>query len=684
VTNTSSTGATNTITTSVSTPSGVTVTQNITYVNGSQQFTHQWTITNSGGTTYTAVALRYGGDTYYHDADEAVGFYNSSTGLLYCTDPNYTGFMGMEAASSTPASSYYEDAYGSVWSALQSTTIGLPDTVNPTNIDNGMGLEWDHGSFAPYSTINFTASEIWDNPSAVTVTAPATQEITLNVPTALTFTVTNTETGSDTFSLQALPTTGLTVQSVSPAGPITLAANGSQNVTVTVTATGASGQYQPTLSLVATSTQTPANTSQGAVLLNMTAALVVPPANITVPTGGTATLTFIVTNEETVSDTFSLDAESTSTDITIQTINGQVPTTEDNNPSAKFRTMAAGPIELGQAITLAGGQSISIPVQVSVAGPVGEMDDVVFAAASTVNYLGSSGAVGYVGVTIGAAGGTTTGSGTGGPAPVLPHVGVPVSSPGHTVYYPVCPSTTAGIQNLLDVIAGAGRDAVGYAWDAGAQSYTKLPTQPAGGLLPTSGAFVAAAVGLSFNFDGTLPQAPVSITLQPGWNMVGVPPIDLGGGSTLTSFPFPGDFTLLVGGSPVSDIPTFVNTLGTVGSLTVATAEPYFYDGSSYSQVATLTAGPAYWIKNNNASQSVVLQISTSGAVLSAKHLNAATASPGSATTTYTDRGQPPAVPTGFAATAAQGGCGVAGGLSVIGLLAVLGRRRQLRRSANG
>ncbi len=158
-----------------------------------------------------------------------------------------------------------------------------------------------------------------------------------------------------------------------------------------------------------------------------------------------------------------------------------------------------------------------------------------------------------------------------------------------------------------------------------------------------------------------------------------MPPVDAGN-TTLTSFDFPANLTLVDSSNqPVSSLATFVDILGTPGSGSIATAEPYLFDGTSYSQVPTLITGTAYFIKNNSASP-VTLLFAGNGATLSAR--SRAEASAPASGAVYTDRGQPPSMPASNASSSSSGGCGTASGAGLLGALALLGLRRRRRTTA--
>ncbi len=205
-----------------------------------------------------------------------------------------------------------------------------------------------------------------------------------------------------------------------------------------------------------------------------------------------------------------------------------------------------------------------------------------------------------------------------------------------------------------------------FAWDALQQAYVQLPGQPTGGLQPSSGVFLATRHPLALDFSGTPSAAPFYLTLQPGWNFIGIPLILDGTGTLVTSHDFPADFTLYDQNNvQISDILTFTNDLGTVGSGTLASANPYFYDGSAYTQVATLSVSSGYWIKNNTSAALTLMRnqtgtlttLSRLGRSPAAGSLSASAA--GTQSGVLIDRGSPPPPP-GSAQAGDGGGAGAA------------------------
>ena len=166
---------------------------------------------------------------------------------------------------------------------------------------------------------------------------------------------------------------------------------------------------------------------------------------------------------------------------------------------------------------------------------------------------------------------------------------IPVSVGGVTLFGAICPSTFGGVQSLRSALSGKDKTAVrAFAWDAATQAYAELPEdEPAGGLTPTTGVFLATRQDLGLNFSGVPSSLDSSIALLPGWNFVGLGPIDNNG--TIEAF------------HPYSHF-DITNEVGVHQSNpTVVSASPFYWDGAAYSKVSVMAAGTSYWIFNSSA-----------------------------------------------------------------------------------
>lgn len=498
------------------------------------------------------------------------------------------------------------------------------------------------------------------------ITGPVLDTAVVNTLATLTYTVTNPSTLGDTFYLESqLPesVTDANVPSSIYVGP-----QSSQTFTVTFVLTALTTGTPVTLTAVdaLTGFSQPVTTTVAVVAGTGTipsgAVAVTPPPAVQVGAGTPVTLTFTVTNNETANDSYALSLV-VPPGVTVvsvqQPLITSAPSSVRTAPGALLQPVA---LDMGQTATI-------VVVVVPNPGAAGGVEDVQLVATSLGNGAITDTATAQI---------TVPGVGsapTAGRPVTLTSSNVPASSAGHTVYLPIAPGTPEGNARLEATIAGLGTQAVGYSFDAVTQAFVQLPAVPSLGVQSTTAFYVATATDLSIDCSGTSTVAPATIVLQPGWNFVGVPPIDPGTStSVLTTHQFPDDFDLLDGtGALVTSADTFADTLGTVGSGDPTTAEPFLFDGTAYHQVATLASGTGYWIKNNT-STPVTLQRVLAGASLS--RLQPRT------TATYTDRGQPPTPPSASVDGASGGGgCGGGSGASVVlmGLLLLVRGSRSAR-----
>ena len=79
--------------------SGVRVTQRIRHVAGDRFVTKEWSIENTGSTSYQAARFYHGGDTMFGGDDSASGFYDASKSMVYIRNNAFAdwGIMGFYA-----------------------------------------------------------------------------------------------------------------------------------------------------------------------------------------------------------------------------------------------------------------------------------------------------------------------------------------------------------------------------------------------------------------------------------------------------------------------------------------------------------------------------------------------------------------------------------------------------------
>ena len=253
---------------------------------------------------------------------------------------------------------------------------------------------------------------------------------------------------------------------------------------------------------------------------------------------------------------------------------------------------------------------------------------------------------------------------------------IPLSAGEVTTYTAVSPSTTQGITSLLAALSGSDSSITrAFTWDSTMKSYVELPTQPAGGVVISTGIFVATRVALSYSLSGTAATAPFNLNvLRDGWTFAGIPPVEVSSGTFATTFVWPGT-------TAVS--PAVALTISLPGSVTYAqamgnplgddtTSRPWFWNGSAYVQVDTLESGKGYWFKNNLVSDNITITVPSSFAEDFAPR--AAVVAKSTGPTAFRDHGAPPPPPSGTApaASSSSGGCGVGSGLASFAFLMLL------------
>jgi hypothetical protein len=121
---------------------GLRITQTDSYVMGQEAYRTEIAISNSSASSHSVV-LYHAADCFLQNSDTGHGFFDSSSGGIYCaTNPNNSpagrilGFVPL-----SPESHFYEAEYSQVWNAINGSNF--PDTCRCTElIDNGAGLSW--------------------------------------------------------------------------------------------------------------------------------------------------------------------------------------------------------------------------------------------------------------------------------------------------------------------------------------------------------------------------------------------------------------------------------------------------------------------------------------------------------------------------------------------------------------
>jgi hypothetical protein len=133
---------------SASSDPNVRVDETLTYVNGSTDVTARYIVTNAGD-SMTARFVRA-----YEAADLYVAGNDAGVGFLDPGPPRQVGGINEAAGSSgrlveqSPAWDHYQEGrYGDVFSVIGNAGA-FSDTIDPTLLDNGVGVQWDIPSLA--------------------------------------------------------------------------------------------------------------------------------------------------------------------------------------------------------------------------------------------------------------------------------------------------------------------------------------------------------------------------------------------------------------------------------------------------------------------------------------------------------------------------------------------------------
>jgi parallel beta-helix repeat protein len=285
---------------------GVRITQRIEYVNGTSYYNMYWSINNTGDTTYTDLRFMHGGDTYFGGIDSSNGHYDAGLNMVYLTNANVTGIMGLLGTPTSPIDYYIEDHYSTVRSAMNSGNH-LPSTVNSSYMDAGYAVEWDRATLAPGDVWEIEGVEKWTAAGNVQVIAPAGQSGYVNDTFNYSFSVQNLQNFSDIFDLSTNSSQGWTV-SLPNGSTVTINASLSETVPVQVTATSV-GTDVTTLTATSQSNITVTNndsvTTQAAATAAPNITSYAPESPVNDMEG--ATRTFNITIDQTVNVTWSIN-----------------------------------------------------------------------------------------------------------------------------------------------------------------------------------------------------------------------------------------------------------------------------------------------------------------------------------------------------------------------------------------
>lgn len=239
--------------------SGVRMTQTFTLMDGARYVTKDWSFENTGETSFGAVRLYHGGDTYFGGEDDAFGFYDPAKSMVYVRNNLFEdwGIMGFYANPGTPASHYFEGDY-SEGNGYPEDGVDLPDTVLPEFVDAGYYLQWD-SALAQGATWAVQAYEVWTPGGPLQILAPGPQNVAADSVVVLPFTIQNLSEVPQEFELSATSAEGWATRVLGSTESINATSSTAVLVEVTVPA-GASGSSVVELSAVGAETDASAST----------------------------------------------------------------------------------------------------------------------------------------------------------------------------------------------------------------------------------------------------------------------------------------------------------------------------------------------------------------------------------------------------------------------------------------
>ncbi len=122
---------------------GLRLTQEVRYVDGQEFIRNDWTLCNTGNTSYTNIHLFHAADLWTDGSDFGYGYYDAPTNAIGGYNQTHTLYQIFIPI--TPALHYEEDFYSTIWADIGDTTgpgPGFHNTYRTDYIDNGAGLEW--------------------------------------------------------------------------------------------------------------------------------------------------------------------------------------------------------------------------------------------------------------------------------------------------------------------------------------------------------------------------------------------------------------------------------------------------------------------------------------------------------------------------------------------------------------
>lgn len=145
---------------------GIRLTRIDTYVTGRTNYRSDVVVTNTTGSALSGLRLYHGIDCYLAGNDTGTGVAVTSpataTSRVGCTSNNRT----MQLVSQSAGNGYYEDDYWAVWDRIDGR-LALPNTTDPTLVDNGIAIDWSFSLPAHGSVIRSFLTEFVNSPIVI-------------------------------------------------------------------------------------------------------------------------------------------------------------------------------------------------------------------------------------------------------------------------------------------------------------------------------------------------------------------------------------------------------------------------------------------------------------------------------------------------------------------------------------
>lgn len=218
--------------------------QEVTYVNGNAYVSYAFKVTNNGGSTLSDLRFFHGDDTYLLGGDNGAGFWDALNNTIGVQKRDAGGTMQKMSLQGVTVPHAYESR--NYYYCRQSVNAGaLTNAIdNQESTDNGYALEWRRSSLMSGDTWTIYAHEKFGNVQAggLVVNPPISAEITPGGTIDITYSVQSTTAGSQSVALSvATDLPGWSASIVSPSSPVSIPGGGSETITVRVTAPASAG-----------------------------------------------------------------------------------------------------------------------------------------------------------------------------------------------------------------------------------------------------------------------------------------------------------------------------------------------------------------------------------------------------------------------------------------------------------